>query len=72
MSQEKNTGSEQGMWTTHMEILMKRAKRIEVAEVIDEAIWRWYFENGKEVPNWKYKKDPDWWVHYLAELDENK
>jgi len=69
MSQEKNTGSEQGMWTTHMEILMKRAKRIEVAEVIDEAIWQWYFENGKEVPNWKYKKDPQWWTDYLEELD---
>ena len=52
-----------------METLMKRQRRIEIAEVIDEAIWRWYFEHGKEVPNWKMKKDPQWWTDYLAELD---
>ena len=58
------------MWKTHMETLMKRAKRIEISEAIDEAIWKWYFEHGKEVPNWKYQKDPQWWTDYLAELDE--
>ena len=49
---------------------MKRQKRIEIAEVIDEAIWRWYFEHGKEVPNWKCQRDPQWWTDYLAELEE--
>ena len=58
------------MWKTHMETLMMRMRRIEIAEVIDEAIWKWYFENGKEVPNWKMQKDPQWWIDYLAELDE--
>jgi len=53
-----------------MKTLTQRMKMIEVAEVIDEAIWQWYFENGKEVPNWKYEKDPQWWVDYLAELDK--
>jgi len=24
-----------------------------------------------KVPNWKMKKDPDWWIEYLKEL-ENK
>ena len=57
------------MWKTHMETLMKRMKQTEIAEIIDEAIWKWYFEQGKEVPNWKMKKDPDWWTNYLKELD---
>jgi hypothetical protein len=56
-------------WRAHMETLMKRQRRIEIAEVIDEAIWRWYFEHGKEVPNWKYQRDPQWWTDYLAELE---
>ncbi len=55
-----------------MEILTKRMKRIEIAEIIDEAIWKWYFENGKEVPNWKMQKDPQWWIDYLKELDEKE
>ena len=53
-----------------METLMKRMRRIEISEAIDEAIWKWYFEHGKEVPNWKYEKDPQWWTDYLAELDK--
>jgi hypothetical protein len=57
------------MWKTHMETLMKRMRQTEIAEIIDEAIWKWYFEQGKEVPNWKMKKDPDWWTDYLKELD---
>ena len=52
-----------------METLMKRMRQTEIAEIIDEAIWKWYFEQGKEVPNWKMKKDPDWWIDYLKELD---
>lgn len=55
-----------------MEMLTKRMRRIEIAEVIDEAIWRWYFEHGKEVPNWKMQKDPQWWTDYLAKLDEQE
>ena len=55
-------------WKDNMNILMKRMKRIEVAEKIDEAIWNWYFANGKEVPDWKVDKDPQWWTNYLREL----
>lgn len=51
-----------------MEMLMKRMKRIEVSEIIDEAIWKWYFERGLEVPNWKMQKDPQWWTDYLNDL----
>jgi hypothetical protein len=46
-----------------------RVKRIEVAEKIDEAIWKWYFERGLEVPKWKVQKDPTWWIDYLESLD---
>jgi hypothetical protein len=56
-------------WRTHMKMLTKRMKRIEVAEIIDREIWKWYFERGKEVPNWKMQKDPQWWIDYLKELD---
>jgi hypothetical protein len=69
MSQEKDTEFGKDMWRTHMETLMVRMRRIEIAEVIDEAIWKWYFEHGKEVPNWKMQKDPQWWIDYLEELD---
>jgi len=69
MSQEKNTGSEQGMWRTHMKTLTQRMRQTEIAEKIDEALWKWYFERGMEVPNWKQQKDPQWWIDYLKELD---
>ena len=59
-------------WKTHMETLMRRQRMIEIAEIIDEAIWRWYFEQGKEVPNWKSQKDPQWWIDYLRELDNSE
>jgi len=52
-----------------METLMKKAKIIETKEIIEQAIWQWYFERGLDVPNWKMQKDPDWWTDYLKELD---
>jgi hypothetical protein len=55
-----------------MEMLTKRMKRIEVADKIDEAIWKWYFERGLEVPNWKMQKDPQWWIDYLESLDKEE
>ena len=46
---------------------------MEVKQIIDEALWKYYFEKGQEVPNWRQKKNPQWWIDYLAEqgLDEN-
>jgi hypothetical protein len=52
-----------------MATLTKRMKTIEIVEKIDEALWKWYFERGREVPNWK-KTDPQWWIDYLRSLDE--
>ena len=57
------------MWKTHMETLMRKAKIIETKEIIEKAIWQWYFERGLDVPNWKMQKDPQWWSDYLRELD---
>jgi len=55
-------------WQMHMQTLMKRKKVIETAQIIDNAIWEWYFERGLEVPNWKENGDPQWWIDYLNEL----
>jgi len=51
-----------------METLMKRKRNMEVKQIIDEAIWRYYFEKGLQVPQWKMQKDPQWWIDYLNEL----
>jgi len=69
MSEKMPNDHTDPMWRTHMKTLTERMKRIEFAEIIDESIWQWYFENGKEVPNWKYQRDPQWWTDYLEELD---
>jgi hypothetical protein len=52
-----------------MEMLMKRKKVIETKEIIEKAIFDWYFERGLDVPNWRMQKDPQWWIDYLKELD---
>lgn len=53
----------------HMQTLMLRKKQIEISETISKAISDWYFENGKIEPDWRVKRDPDWWVEYLNSLD---
>jgi hypothetical protein len=59
-------------WKTHMKTLTKRMRQTEIAEKIDKALFDWYFERGMEVPNWKLQKDPQWWIDYLKELDEQQ
>jgi len=41
---------------------------LEMAEKIDEAINEYYSLQGLPVPDWKRKKDPQWWREYLIEL----
>ncbi len=41
---------------------------MEIAQIIDEAIREYYSLQGKPVPNWRYIKDPDWWLDYLQTL----
>ena len=54
---------------THMKILMKRMKRIEIGETVKQAISDWYYENGIVEPLWYVPKNPDWWDEYLNSLD---
>ena len=41
---------------------------MEIAHTIDESLYEYYSEMGKPVPQWKQKRDPDWWIAYLEEL----
>ena len=41
---------------------------METAQIIDEAICEWYSLRDLPVPQWRMKKDPDWWIEYLKEL----
>jgi len=50
-----------------MDILQKRIRQLEIAEKIDEALYEWYSEQGRSVPQWK-KERQTWWREYLIEL----
>ena len=54
---------------THMKILMKRMKKIEIGETVKQAISDWYYENGMVEPLWYVPKNPPWWDEYLNSLD---
>ena len=45
---------------------------MEIAQTIDEVLFRYYSEQGKPVPEWRTKKNPDWWINYLEELGIDK
>ena len=60
------------MWKTHMETLMKRTRSMEIKQIIDEVLWKYYFEKGMEVPQWRRNKDPQWWTDYLNELNSGE
>ena len=66
---EKNLSeNEDPTWKMYMQTLMKRKKNMEIAQTIDEVLFRHYSDQGKDVPNWRVKKDPDWWTEYLISL----
>ena len=69
MSEKNHLENEDPIWRTHMLTLMRRKRSMEIAQIIDEALWKHYFELGLPVPNWK-KQDPQWWIDYLKELEE--
>jgi len=53
----------------HMRMLMRRKKNMETAQIIDDALYQYYVvEQDKNVPNWKYMKDANWWIDYLESL----
>ena len=55
-----------------MQTLTKRKKNMEIAQIIDSAIYEYYSEKDLPVPHWKTKKDPQWWIDYLKQLGINQ
>jgi len=68
MSEKTPNDPTDPIWSTRMQMLMKRTRNMEVKQIIDEVLWKYYFEKGMEVPQWKRNKDPQWWIDYLKEL----
>lgn len=58
------------IWQMRMQTLMRRKKSIGISQKIDSILFEWYSERDMEVPNWKMKTDPDWWINYLEELKQ--
>jgi len=72
MSEKNPNDHTDPMWKTHMETLMKRTRNMEVKQIIDEALWKYYFDKGMELPQWRRNKDPQWWIDYLKELNTDQ
>ena len=64
--------NEDPSWKIHMRMLMERKRNMEIAQTIDNALYEYYSERGLPVPNWKRKKDPQWWIDYLKTLGLNE
>ena len=69
MSKQNPENPMDPIWQMHMQTLMKRKRNMEIAQIIDSAIYEYYSENNLSVPDWKLKKDPQWWIDYLKELE---
>jgi|TARA_B100000085_G_scaffold76193_1_gene68446 hypothetical protein len=67
---EKNPfENEDPMWTTRMQMLMRRKRSMEIAQIIEDSLHQYYVvEKGVPVPQWRQQKNPQWWVDYLIEL----
>jgi hypothetical protein len=68
MSNENLYENEDPSWQTHMQMLMKRKRSMEIAQTIDDALKEYYSEKGLPVPQWKQQKNPQWWIDYLDSL----
>ena len=51
-----------------MKMLTRKMRNMEIVQIIDDALFKYYFDKGMTVPQWKTKKDPQWWINYLKEL----
>ena len=65
---EKNPENHTHMWQMRMQTLTKRMRNMEVKQIIDDALFEYYSERGLEVPQWRMRKDPQWWTEYLLDL----
>ena len=71
MSEKNPYEREDPLWQMRMQMLMRRKMNMETARIIDEAISEWYSLHNLPVPDWKCKRDPDWWSEYLTSLGIN-
>ena len=69
MSNKNLYENEDPTWQIRMKMLMTRKRNMEIAQIIDDAISEYCSENDLSVPEWKLKKDPQWWIDYLKELN---
>jgi hypothetical protein len=65
---EKNPENHTHIWKTYMQTLTKRTRNMEVKQIIDDALLEYYSEKGLEVPQWRMRRDPEWWTQYLIDL----
>tara|TARA_B100001939_G_scaffold121918_1_gene105638 strand:+ start:4312 stop:4524 length:213 start_codon:yes stop_codon:yes gene_type:complete len=70
MSEKNLYENEDPIWRTRMQMLMKKKRNLEIAQIIDDALLEHYSEQGKPVPNWKVRRDPQWWIDYLDSLEQ--
>jgi len=70
MSEKNLYENEDPIWRTRMQMLMKKKRNLEIAQTIDKVLYDHYSEQGKPVPNWKVRKDPQWWIDYLDSLEQ--
>ena len=65
---EMNPENHTHTWQMYMQTLMKRTRNMEVKQIIDNALFEYYSEKGLEVPQWRMRRNPDWWTDYLLSL----
>ena len=69
MSEKNPYENEDLTWKTRMQTLTKMKRSLQIAQIIDDALYEYYVvERGEDVPNWRYIKDQDWWLEYLDSL----
>ena len=68
MSEKNLFANEDPIWRTRMQMLTTKKRNMEIAQIIDSAIFEYYSEKGLPVPQWRQQKNPQWWVDYLTDL----
>ena len=50
-----------------MQMLTRRKRNMEIAQIIDDASMSIILKREQDVPKWK-QKQPQWWIEYLISL----
>ena len=67
MSEKNLYENEDPTWRIRMQMLTRRKRNMEIAQIIDDALHEYYSEREQDVPKWK-QKQPQWWIEYLISL----